>query len=132
MARRPKSSSANAGNEENVAAAAKGVAREIKAQSAARTESYEFPEATLLARPEAGQQSRFRKKKPGATYRYDSSLAPEMNWDGQNPAREHGEWLIACIEDATKLTDANPPFTFREPRQFASADGHGARARRRD
>ncbi|MCA3627233.1 MAG: site-specific DNA-methyltransferase [Methylobacterium sp.] len=89
----------------------------------ARTESYDYPDATLIARPEAGQQSRFKKKKPKATYRYDSSLAPEMNWDGQNPAREHGEWLIRCIEDAAKLTDTNPPFTFKEPRQFSSADG---------
>lgn len=57
----------------------------------ARTESYRHPEASLISRPEVGQQSRFRKKKPKATCRYDSSLAPEMNWDGQNPAREHGE-----------------------------------------
>lgn len=89
----------------------------------ARTESYSHPDATLIARPEAGQQSRFKKKKPKATYRYDSSLAPEMNWDGQNPAREHGEWLIACIEEAAKLADRKPPFTFAEPRHFASADG---------
>ena len=88
-----------------------------------RTESYLHPEATMAARPEAGQQSRFRKKKPKTTYRYDSSLAPEMNWDGQNPAREHGEWLIGCIEDAAKLKDADPAFTFKEPREFNSADG---------
>jgi adenine-specific DNA-methyltransferase len=89
----------------------------------ARTESYIHREATLPARPEAGQQARFRKKKPKAAYRYDSSLAPELNWDGQNPAREHGEWLIACIEEAARLRDANPPFTFQEPRQFTGADG---------
>ena len=89
----------------------------------ARTESYVHLEAMLIARPEAGQQSRFKKKKPKAAYRYDSSLAPEMNWDGQNPAREHGEWLIRCIEDAAKLVDSVPPFTFKEPRQFTSADG---------
>jgi adenine-specific DNA-methyltransferase len=94
-----------------------------KSSIEARTESYSHPDATLVARPEAGQQSRFKKKKPKATYRYDSSLAPEMNWDGQNPAREHGEWLIACIEDAAKLGDTKPPFTFAEPRQFTSADG---------
>ena len=84
--------------------------------AAARTEAYQHPEASVLARPEVGQQARFKKKKPKATYRYDSSLAPEMNWDGQNPAREHGEWLIGCIEDAAKLKDADPPFTFEEPR----------------
>src|SRR3546814_8945273 len=47
----------------------------------------------------------------------------EMNWDGQNPAREHGEWLISCIEEAAKLTDRKPSFTFAEPRHFTSADG---------
>jgi adenine-specific DNA-methyltransferase len=91
--------------------------------AAAGAEAYQFPEASLLARPEVGSQARFKKKKPKATYRYDSSLAPEMNWDGQNPAREHGEWLIACVEDAAKLKDADPPFTFKEPREFKSADG---------
>lgn len=90
---------------------------------AVATEAYQHPEASLLARPEVGQQARFKKKKPKATYRYNSSLAPEMNWDGQNPAREHGEWLIACIEDAAKLKDADPPFAFKEPREFRSADG---------
>jgi adenine-specific DNA-methyltransferase len=76
-----------------------------------------------LARPEAGQQARFRKRKPKVTYRYDSSLSPSMEWDGQSAAREHGEWLIGCISDASKLTKANPPFTFAEPRQFTSSDG---------
>lgn len=46
-----------------------------------------------------------------------------MNWDGQNPTREHGEWLISCIEDAAKLGGTTPPFTFPEPRNFVSADG---------
>ena len=90
----------------------------------ARTESYLHSEASLVARPEAGQQARFKKKKPKVTYRYDSSLAPEMNWDGQNPAREQGEWLIACIEEAAKLGDGDPPFTFGEPRQFKIGRAH--------
>lgn len=88
-----------------------------------KTESYRHPEAALIARPEAGQQARFKKRKPKATYRYDSSLAPEMNWDGQNPAREHGEWLIGRIEEAAKLKDTDSPFAFTEPKVFASADG---------
>jgi adenine-specific DNA-methyltransferase len=46
-----------------------------------------------------------------------------MEWDGQNAAREHGEWLVACIADASRLTDTDPPFTFSEPRHFTSADG---------
>jgi adenine-specific DNA-methyltransferase len=76
-----------------------------------------------LARPEAGQQARFRKRKPKVTYRYDSSLSPSMEWDGQSASREQGEWLIGCMSDASKLSKANPPFTFAEPRQFTSTDG---------
>jgi hypothetical protein len=46
-------------------------------------------------RPEVGVQGQFKKKKPPQKYRYDSSLAPALNWDGQNPAREQGEALLA-------------------------------------
>lgn len=65
---------------------------------ATQTASYEHPAAKALLRPEAGAQSRFKKAKPKQTYRYDSSLAPELRWDGQNPAREQGEAAIARIE----------------------------------
>ena len=41
--------------------------------------------------------------KPPATYRYDSSLSPSLEWDGKNPVREHGEWLLALIDEAAKL-----------------------------
>lgn len=46
-------------------------------------------------RPEVGTQAQFKKKKPPQTYRYDSSLSPELEWDGRNPAREQGEAAIA-------------------------------------
>jgi adenine-specific DNA-methyltransferase len=65
---------------------------------ATQTASYEHPAAKALLRPEAGAQSRFKKAKPKQTFRYDSSLAPELRWDGQNPAREQGEAAIARIE----------------------------------
>ncbi|MBL8526008.1 MAG: site-specific DNA-methyltransferase, partial [Betaproteobacteria bacterium] len=51
-----------------------------------------------LARPDVGTQSQFKQRKPATPYRYDSSLAPALNWDGQNPAREQGEALIAALE----------------------------------
>lgn len=66
------------------------------------TESYEHPEATSLMRPDVGTQAQFRKKKPPVTYRYDSSLAPALEWDGQNPAREEGERLIARVLEASQ------------------------------
>src|ERR1700674_234633 len=104
------------------AAKAGGRVQRGKAASETSAEAYRHPEATSLARPEAGQQARFRKRKPKATYRYDNSLSPSMEWDENNPAREHGEWLIACIAEASKLTATDPPFTFAEPRHLTIAD----------
>jgi adenine-specific DNA-methyltransferase len=65
------------------------------------TETYRHPTAESLMRPEVGTQAQFRKKKPPVTYRYDSSLSPALEWDGQNPAREQGDTLIAKLYDVT-------------------------------
>ena len=62
--------------------------------------SYEHKAAEALIRPEVGVQSRFKKRRPPARYAYDPSLAPTMQWDAGNPARERGESLIARIEEA--------------------------------
>ena len=67
-----------------------------------QTSSYSHPESESLMRPEVGTQAQFRKKKPPKRYHYDSSLAPELNWDGQNPARELGEWLLEVISKYAK------------------------------
>jgi adenine-specific DNA-methyltransferase len=61
--------------------------REPKVREA---ESYKHPESESLMRPDVGTQAQF-------TYRYDSSLSPELDWDGQNPAREQGETAIEEI-----------------------------------
>ena len=76
--------------------------------AAARTPAkpYTHPTHELAGRPEIGMQAQFRKKKAPKTYRYDSSLSPGLDWDGQNSAREHGEALIKRILDATSLDDA--------------------------
>lgn len=71
-----------------------------------RAESYQHPEATSLLRPDVGTQAEFRKKKPPQRYRYDSSLSPALDWDGQNPAREQGEALIRQILDADSIEQA--------------------------
>ena len=68
--------------------------------------AYGHPEAASPSRPEIGAQAHFKKAKSPARYRYDSSLAPELNWDGQNPAREEGEALLRAIEEATTLEEA--------------------------
>jgi hypothetical protein len=64
-----------------------------------RAEPYRHPEADSPLRPDVGTQAQFRKKKPPVTYRYDSSLSPALDWDGQNPAREEGEAAIRDILD---------------------------------
>jgi len=69
------------------------------------TKNYRHEEATSPMRPEVGTQASFRKKKPPTTYRYDSSLSPEMVWD-ESAAREEGEALIRRIIEAGSLEEA--------------------------
>ena len=52
-----------------------------------------------MLRPDIGTQAQFRKKKKPATYRYDPSLSPALDWDGQNAAREQGEAKIAALQE---------------------------------
>ncbi len=93
-------------------------ARASKAVLPPETRTYEHPEAKTLLRPDVGTQASFRKKKPPQTYRYDSSLAPALSWDGQNTVRELGEWLLGLIEEASKL---DRPHEFAEPRRTSLA-----------
>jgi adenine-specific DNA-methyltransferase len=83
-------------------------------------ESYAHYDATSPMRPDVGTQPQFRKKKPPQTYRYDSSLSPALEWDGQNPARELGEWLLTLVQRAATLP---APHVFAEPQEFKAADG---------
>ena len=57
--------------------------------------AYQHADEALL-RPDVGTQAQFKKKKPPKTYRYDSSLSPALDWDGQNPVRELGECTSAA------------------------------------
>jgi adenine-specific DNA-methyltransferase len=88
-----------------------------KKESAAYAHSDE-----ALLRPDVGTQAQFKKKKAPKRYRYDSSLSPALDWDGQNPARELGEWLLAQLEEAAKL---DPPHLFAEPRSFDGVEVGG-------
>src|SRR5438552_2296508 len=88
-----------------------GSKKVAKAKSA---ETYKHPESTNLMRPEVGTQAQFKKKKQPEKYTYDDSLAPSLEWDGQNPARERGEERLARMEqelaEAQKaLTEAQQP-----------------------
>src|SRR5437868_15215444 len=61
--------------------------------------NYKHPEAESPMRPEIGTQAQFKKKLPPKKYRYDDSLSPVLEWDGQNAnARERGEARIAEVE----------------------------------
>jgi adenine-specific DNA-methyltransferase len=62
-------------------------------------ESCRHPEAILPPRPDIAAQPNLKKTRPATTYRFDSSLAPELQWDGLNPARETAEALIAELAD---------------------------------
>jgi adenine-specific DNA-methyltransferase len=69
--------------------------------------SYTHPDAQQVARPEVGTQDRFRDKKPPKTYRYDSSLAPELQWDAGNASvRERAEELLRIVEAAAEKAAA--------------------------
>lgn len=71
-----------------------------------RVESYDFPTAQSPMRPDVGTQSLFKKKKKPQEYKYDSSFSPALDWDGQNPAREEGEQLLAEIErEVARIND---------------------------
>ncbi len=92
--------------------------RGVKASTEAKP--YKHPEADSPMRPEVGTQARFKKKLPAQKYRYDSSLSPAMDFDGQNPARALGEWLLARIQESAALP---APHLFKTPQEFKTADG---------
>src|SRR6202795_905258 len=68
--------------------------------------NYHHPEAESPMRPDVGTQAQFKKRLPPKTYRYDSSLSPALDWDGQNPAREQGEALVGEVLAADSLEKA--------------------------
>ena len=93
------------------------------APAAPGSAAFEHKGAQALIRPEVGVQSRFKKRKPPAKYAYDPSLAPSMQWDGGNPARERGEALIASIEAAAqRLAAATEPGASETERERAQAE----------
>src|SRR5207247_7990945 len=69
-------------------------------------QNYRHPESESLMRPDVGTQAQFKKKLPPKKYRYDDSLSPALEWDGQNPAREQGEALILRALEAKTLEEA--------------------------
>ncbi len=58
-------------------------------------------EQELVQRPDVGVEAQFSNKKQPKTYRYDSSLAPELSWD-ESADRAFAEWMLALIADAAE------------------------------
>src|SRR5690606_32600666 len=62
--------------------------------------SYRYPDEATL-RPDVGLQDQFHQVRAPRTYRYDSSLAPELMWD-ENAEREYAEWLLNLVIEAAE------------------------------
>ena len=58
-----------------------------------------------VQRPDVGVEAQFSNKKAAKTYRYDSSIAPELAWD-ESGERAFAEWLLALISDAADKGEA--------------------------
>jgi adenine-specific DNA-methyltransferase len=54
-----------------------------------------------VQRPDVGVEAQFPNKKSPKTYRYDSSLAPELCWD-ENGERPFAEWLLNLVAEAAQ------------------------------
>jgi adenine-specific DNA-methyltransferase len=76
--------------------------------------------AEAVQRPDVGVESQFSNKKPPKTYRYDSSLAPELVWD-ESAERAFAEWLLGLVADAAEKGEAA---VFAQPQVWA---GNGER-----
>ncbi len=81
------------------------MAKTTRKTQLASTENYDHKEQQALIRPDVGLQAQFKKKKPAKTYKYDSSLDPELSWD-ISADRERAESLIAKIAEAKNLEEA--------------------------
>lgn len=66
---------------------------------------YRHPQDSVQ-RPDVGVEAQFQNRKAPKTYRYDSSLAPELSWD-EGAERAFAEWLLALVADAAEKGEAN-------------------------
>jgi adenine-specific DNA-methyltransferase len=64
------------------------MASKTKPPKSKPAKSYKHPESESPMRPDVGTQAEFKKRLPPKKYRYDDSLSPALDWEGQNPARE--------------------------------------------
>ncbi|WP_220495113.1 hypothetical protein [Paracoccus sp. MC1854] len=71
-----------------------------------------------VLRPDVGVEAQFSHRKPPKTYRYDSSLSPELSWD-ENGERPFAEWLLNLVADASEKSEA---MVFAEPQVWKGTE----------
>lgn len=85
-----------------------------------------------VQRPDVGVEAQFPNKKTPKTYRYDSSLAPELCWD-ENGERPFAEWLLNLVAEAAEKGEgvvfAKPQVWQGTEEQFLSLSQCAARLR---
>ncbi|MDW9812860.1 site-specific DNA-methyltransferase [Sinorhizobium meliloti] len=88
------------------------------ASDGAGTASVYKHETKAIQRPDVGVEAQFSNKRAPKTYRYDSSLAPELAWD-ENDERAFAEWLLALIADAADKGEAT---VFAQPQVWQGTE----------
>jgi hypothetical protein len=88
-----------------------GVFRDMNDEEKPGASAYQHLQKSVQ-RPDVGVEAQFRHRKAPKTYRYDSSLAPELCWD-ENAERPFAEWLLnliveAALKPAGKKPDGTP------------------------
>jgi adenine-specific DNA-methyltransferase len=71
-----------------------------------------------VQRPDVGVEAQFANKKPSTTYRYDSSIAPELAWD-ESAERAFAEWLLGLIAEAAEQSEA---MVFAQPQVWQGTE----------
>lgn len=71
-----------------------------------------------VQRPDVGVEAQFSNKKAPKTYRYDSSLSPELAWD-ESAERAYAEWLLGLIAAAAEQGDAT---VFAQPQVWQGTE----------
>lgn len=71
-----------------------------------------------VQRPDVGVEAQFSNKKAPKTYRYDSSLSPELAWD-ESAERAYAEWLLGLIASAAEQGEA---IVFAEPQVWQGTE----------
>ena len=92
---------------------AKRTARKTKTPKAGGRDTLAYQHTDeAVQRPDVGMEVQFSHHKPSKTYRYDSSIAPELNWD-ESGERAFVEWLLALV---SKVAEKGEDTVFANPK----------------